>query len=92
MRWLLCGLTFALAVGLAIATVAIRAGNAKLRRELEAEHRSVDARRVELERLALQVADESAPEQLAQRLRGILGRTPAAGPGAAAATEAQPWQ
>ena len=54
MRWLLAGLMFALAVGLAIGTAALRAENARTRRSIEIEYRAVWDRVVELKRLNIE--------------------------------------
>jgi uncharacterized membrane-anchored protein YhcB (DUF1043 family) len=65
MKWLLAGLLFALAVALAIGTVAIRAGNAALRHEVERTYRDIQDRMGELERLSLERAETATPEYLA---------------------------
>jgi uncharacterized membrane-anchored protein YhcB (DUF1043 family) len=65
MRWLLAGLLFALAVALAIGTVAIRAGNAALRFEVERSYQDIQDRIVELRRLSLEGLEAAAPERLA---------------------------
>jgi hypothetical protein len=72
MKWVLCGLTFALSVVLAVATVSIRAGNTRLRLELAREFRSIEARRMEVGRLSLQTAEHATPERLCDRLRELL--------------------
>ena len=54
MRWALCGVLFALAVGLAIGTAAIRAQNVLDRRLLEDDYRQLEMRAVELRRQYLQ--------------------------------------
>ena len=65
MRWLLAGLLFALAVGLAIGTAAIRADNARYRYAVEQLRSDVLDRKVELERLRLERLESSSPERLA---------------------------
>lgn len=65
MRWLLAGLLFALAVGLAIGTVAIRAGNTALRHDVERAYRDIEDRYGELRRLSLERAERTTPEHLA---------------------------
>jgi hypothetical protein len=65
MKWLLAGLLFALAVGLAIGTAAIRADNARYRFAVEQLHSDVHDRWVELGRLKLQRLESSSPERLA---------------------------
>ena len=65
MRWLLAGLLFALAVGLAIGTAAIRADNARYRFAVEQLRSDVLDRKVELERLRLERLESSSPERLA---------------------------
>ncbi len=65
MRWLLAGLLFALAVALAIGTVAIRAGNAALRHDVERSYHDIQDRIVELRRLSVERAEASTPECLA---------------------------
>lgn len=91
MKWALCGLTFALAVVLAIGTAAIRAGNIHLRKQLEREYRGIEARAVELGRLSVQALDQVTPERLAVTLRELL--EPAAHGAARSSTlEAASWQ
>jgi hypothetical protein len=65
MRWLLAGLLFALAVGLAIGTAAIRADNARWRFAVEQFRSDVHDRVVELTRLKLERLESSSPERLA---------------------------
>ncbi len=72
MKWVLCGITFALAVVLAIGTAAIRAGNIHLRQQLEREYRGIEARTVELNRLSVQAMGQVTPERLAVRLRALI--------------------
>lgn len=66
MRWLIAGLLFALAVALAIATAAIRAGNVVRRRQIEDSYRKVDHRTVERQRLSVAVLEAASPERLAE--------------------------
>lgn len=68
MRWLLAGLLFALAVALAIGTVAIRAGNAALRHDVELCYHDIQDRIVELRRLSVERAEAATPEHLAAAL------------------------
>lgn len=68
MRWLLAGLLFALAVALAIGTVAIRAGNAALRFRVENSYHAIQDRIVELRRLSLEQAQAAVPESLARSM------------------------
>jgi uncharacterized membrane-anchored protein YhcB (DUF1043 family) len=86
MRWVLCALLFALAVALAIGTVAIRAENIRLRHRLELDFRQLEARRVELHRLSVQAVESVTPERLAASLRALL-RAPRP-----VAAEGAPWQ
>ncbi|MFN9305570.1 MAG: hypothetical protein ACK6DT_05810 [Planctomycetota bacterium] len=72
MRWMLAGLMFALAVGLAIGTAALRAENARSRRSVEREYRAVWDRVVELKRLTIEKLAEASPERLAQAHRAHL--------------------
>lgn len=72
MRWALCGLAFALAVCLAIATAAIRAGNTVDRQLLERDYRAIELRVVELRRLSALAVEATSPEQLAETLRELL--------------------
>jgi uncharacterized membrane-anchored protein YhcB (DUF1043 family) len=65
MKWLLAGLLFALAVGLAIGTVAIRAGNTALRHEVERTYREIEDRYGELKRLSIERAERTTPEHMA---------------------------
>ena len=48
MKWVLCGITFALSVALAVGTASYRAGNTKMRLQIEREYRSIEARRIEV--------------------------------------------
>ncbi|MBX3462367.1 MAG: hypothetical protein KF830_04295 [Planctomycetes bacterium] len=68
MRWLCAGLLFALAVALAIGTVAIRAGNAALRHQVELTYADIQDRIVELRRLSVEGAEAAKPERLARSL------------------------
>jgi hypothetical protein len=86
MRWVLCGLTFALTVALAIGTAAIRAENIRLRHRLDREYRAIEARAIELQRLSVQAVELVTPERLAASLRALV-RGPARAP-----KEAAPWQ
>lgn len=96
MRWALCGLTFALAVTLAVGTAAIRAGNIRLRHELERQYRAIDMREVELRRLSVLAVEQQTPERLADLLRLLIEAPPASAAGGATAeaatTEALSWQ
>lgn len=74
MRWLLAGLFFALAVVLAIGTAAIRADNVRVRREIEAQMRSVEDRIIEHARLSVRRIEAAAPERLAALQRMLLDR------------------
>lgn len=65
MRWLLAGLLFALAVGMAVGTAAIRAENAIRRNAVEWLYRDVSDRIVEFRRLSIDQLDAASPEQLA---------------------------
>jgi hypothetical protein len=73
-RWLLCGLLFALMVGLALATAGIRVTNTRIRRDIEKDYRSVEYRLVELRRLSAVASDRNAPERLAEQLRELLSQ------------------
>ena len=68
MKWLLAGLAFALAVALAIGTVAMRAGNLALRHEVELRYRAVQDRIVELRRLSVERDAAAVPERLAESM------------------------
>jgi hypothetical protein len=65
MRWALAGLLFALAVGLAITTAALRADNARCRHHVERAFRDVWDRVVEFRRLSVERLAEATPERLA---------------------------
>jgi hypothetical protein len=64
MKWGLAGLLFALAVGLAIATAALRADNARCRHHVERAYRDVWDRVVEYRRLAVEQLKAASPERL----------------------------
>ncbi len=66
MRWLLAGMLFALAVGLAIHTAALRAENARSRHRIETQYRAVWDRVSEFRRLSVQKLKEASPESLAE--------------------------
>ncbi len=51
MKWLIAGLLFALAVGLAVGTAGIRAENVVARRTVEQQYRAIHDRKKELGRL-----------------------------------------
>ena len=84
MKWALCGLSFALAVVLAIATAAIRADNVHSRQRLERDRNGIELRRMELQRLSVQAIERATPERLAQSLRALLQKQPR--------HEVQAWQ
>jgi hypothetical protein len=65
MRWMLAALLFALAVGMAIATAALRAENLLLRHEVERSYRAVAFRVAELKRLRVERLADATPERLA---------------------------
>ena len=73
-RWLLCGLLFALTVGLGLATATLRSNNIRLRQQLENDYRSIELRVVEMGRLSALAVDATAPEHLAAQLRELLQR------------------
>lgn len=68
MRWLLAGLSFAMAVALAVGTAAVRVENAHYRRAAELAYRDCVDRWMELRRLAVERLEEGKPERLAERL------------------------
>jgi len=72
MRWVLCGISFALAVALAIGTAAIRADNIRERHRLERELLRIQARQLELQRLSVQALERATPERLAANLRVLM--------------------
>ncbi|MEY3161384.1 MAG: hypothetical protein RIT25_1375 [Planctomycetota bacterium] len=74
MRWILAGMAFALAVGLAVGTAAMRAENTRLRLRLEREHGYVQDASMELRRLSLQALQQVTPERMAASLRRHLTR------------------
>jgi hypothetical protein len=63
---------FALAIGLAIGSAALRAENARLRRAVERDYRAVWDRVVELKRLNIEKLAEASPERLAAAHRAHL--------------------
>ena len=78
MRWLLAGLLFALAVALAVGTAGIRAENSLRRHAAERQFRAIQDRKIELDRLSVQLLEAASPERLAaaqwELLRGELAR------------------
>ena len=86
MKWILCGLTFAMAVVLAIGTASVGADNARRRFALDRDFRQLEARSIELQRLRLLSAAQSAPDRLVVHLRQLLAQ-----PGVVP-TEAAPCQ
>lgn len=66
MKWLLAGLLFALAVGMMIGTVALRAENVRTRRAVELAYRDVQDRVVEVRRLGALALELATPERLAE--------------------------
>lgn len=74
MRWMLAGILFALSVGLAIGTVAIRADNVRCRRQLEREYWVIQDGALEAQRLSLRALQEATPERLAAKLRLLVQR------------------
>lgn len=65
MNWILAGLLFAGAVGLAIGTAGLRAENTRLRRSMELQYRDVRDRVIEVKRLGAQALELATPERLA---------------------------
>ncbi len=74
MRWMIAGVLFALAVGLAIGTAVLRADNVRARRDLERRYRAVWDRVVELRRLDVEQLEAASPERLAALHWGWLER------------------
>ena len=66
MKWIIAGLLFALAVGLAVATAAIRADNVVARRNVEQQYQRINDRIRELSRLSYERRRSLAPERLAE--------------------------
>ena len=66
MKWLIAGLLFALAVGLAVGTAAIRAENVVVRRNVEQQYLAINDRQKELDRLWFQRLQSISPERLAE--------------------------
>jgi hypothetical protein len=66
MRWVLAGMSFALAVAMAIGTAAIRAENAIRRHAVEQAFRDVRNRKIELVRLSIEHLSEATSERLAE--------------------------
>lgn len=66
MKWLIAGLLFALAVGLAVGTAGIRAENVVARRTVEQQYRAIHDRQKELDRLWFQRLQAVSPERLAE--------------------------
>lgn len=79
MKWLLAGLLFALAVGLAIGTAAIRAENNLLRHGVELRRRELTDRSVEHQRLVIERLREASPMRLAAAQWAILRAAEARG-------------
>jgi hypothetical protein len=75
MKWVLAGILFALAVGLAIASVAIRADNVRCRRSLEVQQQAIEDRRMEAERRSVRELEKATPEQLVRALRSLLAKS-----------------
>lgn len=75
MKWILAGLAFALAVGLAVGTTAIRAESARQRLRLELDYQAISDRVMELGRLSIAQLKEATPERLAASLRRNLARS-----------------
>ena len=72
MKWALAGILFALAVGLAIGTAALRAANARARLHVERAYAAAWDRVVELRRLSIERLAEATPERLAAAHRAHL--------------------
>jgi hypothetical protein len=69
MKWILAGLAFALAVGLAVGTTAIRAENVRQRLRIDVDYQACWDRKVELDRLSIAQLKDATPERLAASLR-----------------------
>ena len=74
MRWLIAGLSFALAVVLAIGTAAIRADNTRMRHAIERTYRAIEDRIVEYRQLSLRRLDAASPQRLAEQHWASLDR------------------
>ncbi|MFT4511733.1 MAG: ribosomal protein L20 [Planctomycetota bacterium] len=66
MKWVIAGLLFALAVGLAVGTAGIRADNVVVRRDVEKQYRAINDRKKEFQRLWFQRLKSVSPERLAE--------------------------
>jgi len=74
MKWLLAGLAFALAIGLAVGTAAIRAENTRQRQRLERQCHAIQDRVAELTRLSIRALQQATPERMAASLRANLAQ------------------
>jgi uncharacterized membrane-anchored protein YhcB (DUF1043 family) len=75
MKWILAGLAFALAVGLAVGTTAIRAESARQRLRLELDYQAIQDRVLELRRLSIAQLKDATPERLAASLRRSIANS-----------------
>ena len=74
MRWFLAALAFALVVGLAVFTVAVKAENTRHRLQLDSRRVRTSDLYVALRHRALRTLQVETPERLAARLREVLAR------------------
>ena len=75
MKWILAGLAFALLVGLAVFTVAVRTKNLVARGRIAAHNDEIMSLRVERARQELHGRGTGGPSELIQRLRDLTGTT-----------------
>ena len=74
MQWLIAGVLFALAVGLAVGTAAIRADNVVTRRNVERQYRAINDRQKELDRVWFEMLRSVSPDRLAEMHSAWLRR------------------
>ena len=72
MRWMLAGLAFALLVGLAVITVAMRARNLAARARIAAHDQEIMSLYVECARREAKGRDPESTQVLVQRLRELM--------------------
>ena len=76
MRWVLAGLAFALLIGLAVFTVAIKARNLEARARIALVNQHIVSLRVERARREQHQFASVGKAKLIQRLHGLLRRVP----------------
>lgn len=75
MKWVLAGLSFAMLIGLAVFTVAIKARNLAVRASIAMANQRIMTLRVERARRVPHLRPDAQTKELIERVRGITRRS-----------------